>query len=75
MENNNLVLGRILAVEELNEVTGARPDVTLAYYVETDPSSDGSSNLYDSGTTADSGTSSDSGIFTETLVRRPEAGI
>ena len=69
MESNNRVLGRILAVEELNEVTGARPDVTLAYYVETNPESDNTSNLYDSGT------SSDSGIFTETLVRRPEAEI
>lgn len=54
------VLGRILAVEELDDVAGARPPLTLAALPETLPTAD-SNTVADSGTTADSGTVSDSG--------------
>lgn len=56
------ILGRILAVEEMNAVSGAR--CTLVEYdtscLETDPVSD-SGTIADSGTTSDSGTLADSG--------------
>lgn len=48
------VLGRILAVEETNAVSGAK----------TFPSED-TAILFDSGTTADSGTTSDSGTMSD----------
>ena len=59
------ILGRILAVEEMNAVSGARtlPEsdntILASIFADTGTSSD-------SGTTADSGTASDSGTAVDT---------
>ncbi len=57
------VLGRVLAVEEMNAVTGAAtPQAATMVLVGSDTTTSADSHtLSDSGTTADSGTTSDSG--------------
>jgi hypothetical protein len=64
----NRVLGRILAVEELNFVSGAKtlPEGDTNYLIDSGSTADSgttsdSGTTYDSGTTADSGTMADSG--------------
>ena len=66
-KHDTRILGRILAVEELDSVSGARctlPDNDTSC-LETTVTAD-SGTTSDSGTTADSGTTSDSGTSADT---------
>jgi hypothetical protein len=76
---NDRVLGRILAVEELNTVSGAKtfPEQDTAISIDSGATADSgttsdsgtsadSGTMADSGTTADSGTVSDSGTSADT---------
>jgi hypothetical protein len=69
--NHDRVLGRVLAVEEMNSVSGAAtPQAATMVLVGSDTTTASDSNtLSDSGTTADSGTTSDSGTATDTSAR------
>lgn len=65
------VLGRMLAVEEINEVHGAQAADPISGIDETAPRSDQTTQRRDSGTVLDTGTINDSGTLQDCVQSGP----